>query len=224
MALSSKDFTNPWSPGNPTGNIEATDHFAYLVDTIPAENHMYSRSAARAESARPGLGRCRSGQIESMKAQLSTLNEGQIARLLRRAVSARDLQAGEGLESFFRTSVSPSDWADPDASQWPEYSFSAITIDDEVQWNDIWTLSRAADLVSTPSETAPATTGFELSFDYRARGPQPRRARHWSEADKAKADDSNTLSFGPFSVSASDGFDGTDMSRPAPRSSPGAVS
>lgn len=142
---------------------------------------------------------------------------------------------------------------------------AAITLAEEVQWNDIWTLSRAADLVSTPSETAPATTGFELSFDYRVVGLRRAWLRstllslsgwkipglaplkisnghpsgnlglmplittrmlvvrnlvvhaHWSEADKAKADDTNTISFGPFSVSGSDGFDGTDMSRPAPQ-------
>lgn len=229
MALNSKDFSNPWSPGNTTGSIEATENIANLVDTIPAENHMYSplggtvsdvysqmvtgvqahepppdpalqakrdalhavlfekavddegrtverptvladseqkaangyqdafmaymaqfvaahkdpalaelwpiigaQALSRPKSAFLDWGAAGRDQIASTKAQLSTLNEGQIARAFADAQFRLEaFKLVNGVETFFRTTVSPSDWADPDGSQWPEYSFSHSTFDSE---------------------------------------------------------------------------------------------
>ena len=39
----------------------------------------------------------------------------------------------------------------------------------------------------------------------------------WSEADKAKAGSTGTLSFGPFTVGGADGFNGSRLSRPSPQ-------
>jgi hypothetical protein len=141
----------------------------------------------------------------------------------------------------------------------------AIILGDELDWRDIWTVSRATDLVARSSDAAPSATGFEISFEYRVvalrrswlrsqlcsltgwtipglpslkisngdpngnMGLMPLITNrllvvrdllvhaHWSDADRAKAEDSDTISFGPFSISGSDGFDGTTMSRPTPQ-------
>jgi hypothetical protein len=40
---------------------------------------------------------------------------------------------------------------------------------------------------------------------------------HWSEADRDKATSTGTIAFGPFAVTGEAGFDGSQMSRPAPQ-------
>lgn len=69
-------------------------------------------------------------QVASTKAQLATLNEGQVARAFADAQFRLDSYqlVNELAETFYRTSISPSDWAGDDASGWPQYSFSASTI------------------------------------------------------------------------------------------------
>lgn len=65
-------------------------------------------------------------QIANTKAQLATMNEGQVARSFADAqflLNAYKLVNGVQ-ETFYRTTISPSDWADSDVKNWPHYSFS----------------------------------------------------------------------------------------------------
>lgn len=72
-------------------------------------------------------------QIESTKAQLATLNEGQVARAF--ADAQFRLNAFEVVnaltDTFLRTSIAPSDWASADASTWPSYHFNESTFANE---------------------------------------------------------------------------------------------
>ncbi len=129
-------------------------------------------------------------------------------------------------------------------------------------WKRLFAASRTVDEVAEVVETAPASSGFEISFDYnvvsihrpwlrsqicnmkgwtipgletpvsdgkavRNTGLMPLITTRmlvvrnlavkaaWSEEDRAKATDSSALSFGPFSISGSESFDGSELRQPA---------
>jgi hypothetical protein len=69
-------------------------------------------------------------QIATAKAGLATLNEGQVSRAFADAqFRLTGYQLVNGLtETFYRTSISPSDWADDNGGSWPQYSFSESTL------------------------------------------------------------------------------------------------
>lgn len=72
-------------------------------------------------------------QIASTKSQLATLNEGQVARAFADAqFQLKGFELVNGMtETFYRTNISPTDWAADDGSSWPEYHFSSSTFDSE---------------------------------------------------------------------------------------------
>ncbi len=70
-------------------------------------------------------------EIASTRAQLATLNEGQVARAFESAqFQLKGFELVNGLsETFFRTNIAPTDWASDDGASWPEYTFSNSTFD-----------------------------------------------------------------------------------------------
>jgi hypothetical protein len=277
MALNSKDFTNPFSPGNPSGSIEAAANIANLADVIPDENHMYSpkagtvsdlyskmvrgvkahepppspevqakrdelhavlfekavddegrtieRPSVLADSEQKGFNGFQDAymaymgqfiaaqkdpalkelwpimgaqalqrpkrafldwaaagrdQIESTKAQLATLNEGQVARAFADAqFRLTTYELVNGTDTFFRTNVSPSDWADPSGSEWPEYSFSHSTFDSQhsaeaTSWGSaanvfvgLWSFGGDVSHSDSRQSMSEATTDVGVAFKWR---------------------------------------------------------
>jgi hypothetical protein len=224
MVLNGADYRNPWSPGNTSGSMDATEAIATLVDDIPAVSPMLSWTgrkvsdvytkmvklvhvdepppspevqAARdrnnallvetgkddegrpiqkptqlaerenaawqayqdayttyiatwaAAQADPNLkriwpmtgptalgkvkrafsdwGAAGRDQVETAKAQLATLNEGQVARCFADAqlrLNGYQLVNEADGATFLRTKIAPSDWASSDASSWPSFQLS----------------------------------------------------------------------------------------------------
>ncbi|MEU0007963.1 hypothetical protein ABZ079_27715 [Streptomyces sp. NPDC006314] len=66
-------------------------------------------------------------QVAAAKAQLATMNRGQVARAFQDAqfrIIGFSLARENSLEEFLRTSILPSDWSSSDGSSWPTYNFS----------------------------------------------------------------------------------------------------
>ncbi|WP_214321801.1 hypothetical protein [Nonomuraea sediminis] len=120
-------------------------------------------------------------QIRSTKAQLATLNEGQVARAF--ADAQFRLQAFELVnvlqETFFRTTIAPSDWAGADASTWPTFSFSESTLNNSfsseaTSWGasaqvnvGLWSFGGGVSSSDSRVSMSADTTDIGLSFKWR---------------------------------------------------------
>lgn len=120
-------------------------------------------------------------QIASTKAQLATLNEGQVARAFADAqfrLMAYEL-VNELQETFFRTTISPSDWAGADASTWPQFTFSESTLKSDfsaeaTSWGasaqvsvGLWSFGGGVSSSDSRVSMSNDTTGVSLSFRWR---------------------------------------------------------
>lgn len=120
-------------------------------------------------------------QIASTKAQLATLNEGQVARAFADAqfrLMAYEL-VNQLQETFYRTTISPSDWAGGDAASWPGYSFSESTLSSEfsaeaTSWGGsaqvsvgLWSFGGGVSHADSRQSMAADTTDVRLSFRWR---------------------------------------------------------
>lgn len=120
-------------------------------------------------------------QIASTKAQLATLNEGQVARAFADAqfrLTAYEL-VNQLQETFYRTTISPSDWASADASSWPQFSFSESTIKNEfsteaTSWGaaaqvnvGLWSFGGGVSHSDSRQSMSGDTTDIGLSFKWR---------------------------------------------------------
>lgn len=120
-------------------------------------------------------------QIASTKAQLATLNEGQVARAFADAqfrLMAYEL-VNELQETFYRTTISPSDWASADASSWPKYSFSESTLKSEftteaTSWGasanvmvGLWSFGGGVSSSDSRQAMSQDTTDIGISFRWR---------------------------------------------------------
>jgi hypothetical protein len=121
-------------------------------------------------------------QIASTKAQLATLNEGQVARAFAEAqwrLNAYKLVNDVEMQDFFRTKVSPSDWASGDAATWPQYSFSESTFKNEFSteataWGGsaavsvgLWSFGGGVSHSDSRQAMSQDTTDIGLSFRWR---------------------------------------------------------
>jgi hypothetical protein len=120
-------------------------------------------------------------QIASTKAQLATLNEGQVARAF--ADAQFRLMAYELVnslqETFYRTTISPTDWADGDGASWPQYSFTESTLKNEfsaeaTSWGaaaqvsvGLWSFGGGVSSSDSRQSMSNDTTNIHLSFRWR---------------------------------------------------------
>ncbi|WP_117213600.1 hypothetical protein [Allorhizocola rhizosphaerae] len=120
-------------------------------------------------------------QIASTKAQLATLNEGQVARAFADAqfrLNAYKL-VHELNEEFYRTNISPSDWASGDPATWPQYSFSEANFKHEfsteaTSWGGgaqvsvgLWSFGGNVSHADSRQAMSQETTDVRLSFRWR---------------------------------------------------------
>ena len=120
-------------------------------------------------------------QVESAKAQLATLNEGQVARAFADAqfrLNAFEV-VDELTETFLRTGIAPSDWADADASTWPGYHFSDSSFTsrhttEATSWGGsagvdvgLWSFGGSASHADSREALSTETTDVGISFKWR---------------------------------------------------------
>lgn len=120
-------------------------------------------------------------QIDSAKDQLATLNEGQVARAF--ADAQFRLAAYErvlGLtDTFFRTTIEPTDWSSSDGTSWPRYEFSESNFSSEfsseaTSWGasanvmvGLWSFGGGASHSDSRQAMSQDTTNIGISFRWR---------------------------------------------------------
>lgn len=132
-------------------------------------------------------------QVESAKAQLATLNEGQVARAFADAqfrLNAFELVNEASAETFLRTSITPSDWASADASSWPSYHLTESTFASEftteaTSWGGganvqvgLWSFGGGVQHSDSRQAMSQDTTNIGVSFKWRVCPVQ----RKWMDA------------------------------------------
>lgn len=132
-------------------------------------------------------------QVESAKAQLATLNEGQVARAFADAqfrLNAFELVNEASAETFLRTSITPSDWCTADASSWPSYHFNESTFASEftteaTSWGGganvqvgLWSFGGGVQHSDSRQAMSQDTTNIGVSFKWRVCPVQ----RKWMDA------------------------------------------
>jgi hypothetical protein len=120
-------------------------------------------------------------QIAATKAQLATLNEGQVARAFADAqfrLMAYEL-VNQLQETFYRTTISPSDWAGADPASWPQFNFSESTLKSEfsaeaTSWGGsaqvsvgLWSFGGGVSHADSRESMSEDTTDIGLSFRWR---------------------------------------------------------
>ncbi|MEV2216155.1 hypothetical protein AB0H86_32850 [Streptomyces sp. NPDC050997] len=120
-------------------------------------------------------------QVESTKAQLATLNEGQVARAFADAqfrLNAFEI-VNDLTETFLRTNITPSDWASADASSWPSYHFNESTFASEftteaTSWGGsanvqvgLWSFGGGVQHSDSRQAMSQDTTNIGVSFKWR---------------------------------------------------------
>jgi hypothetical protein len=120
-------------------------------------------------------------QIDATKDQLATLNTGQVARSFADAqfrLNAYETVA-ELTDTFFRTTIHPTDWTGADASSWPRYEFSDSTFSSEFSteattWGasanvmvGLWSFGGGVDHTDSRQSMAQDTTNIGISFRWR---------------------------------------------------------
>lgn len=117
-------------------------------------------------------------QVKSARAQLATLNEGQIARCFADAQAKLVFyQLGDGLGgTFLPAIVNTSDWASSDTSLWPEHNFSESNItsnhsESAKEWNGsaglrygIWNFGGGGGSTQSRESLSSETTDIQVSF------------------------------------------------------------
>jgi hypothetical protein len=119
-------------------------------------------------------------QIASVKAQLSTLNDGQVARVFTDAqFRLKTFETNDGPDTFFRTTMMPTDWASADGSNWPKYKFEQSDFSSQfsaeaTSWGaaaqvsvGLWSFGGGASSSDSQSAMSEETTDVRMSFRWR---------------------------------------------------------
>jgi hypothetical protein len=120
-------------------------------------------------------------QVDAAKKELSTLNGSQVARAFGDAqfrLTAYELVNGL-TETFYRTTLAPTDWADGDGSNWPEYHFHQSTLQTDfsaeaTSWGaaanvsvGLWSFGGGVSSSDSRSSMSNDTTNVGITFRWR---------------------------------------------------------